>query len=156
VRPWNPWSGRQASTRPWQLATRLWADLDSPYEAALALGEADDDDALRRGLDELHRLGAMQAAAIVSRRMRERGLRGLRRGPRPATKANPAGLTPRELEVLALVAKGLRNAEIAARLVLAQKTVEHHVAAILRKLGVPTRRQAAAEAERLGLPIRSS
>ena len=72
-------------------------------------------------LEELQRLGASPAAAIVARRLRERGASGLPRGPRPATRQNPASLTARELEVLALVAEGLRNAEIAERLFLSQK-----------------------------------
>ena len=55
------------------------------------------------------------------RALRERGVRGVRRGPRATTRANPAGLTARELEVLELVAEGLRNAEIAERLVLAPR-----------------------------------
>jgi DNA-binding NarL/FixJ family response regulator len=54
--------------------------------------------------------------------------------------------------VLALLAERLRNREIAERLVLAEKTVDHHIAAILRKLGVHTRSQAIREAARLGLP----
>jgi DNA-binding NarL/FixJ family response regulator len=84
--------------------------------------------------------------------MREHGVRDVRRqGPRAATRQNPAGLTGRELEVLALVAQGLRNAEIAGRLVVSEKTVSHHVSAILRKLGVATRSQAGAEAARLGI-----
>ena len=135
----------------WARAAELWAAMGCPYEAALALGDADDDDALRRGLDELHRLGARPAASIVARRLRGRGARGLPRGPRPATRKNPANLTPRELEVLALVTKGLRNAEIAKRLVVSERTVDHHVGAILRKLGVRTRGHASAEAVRLGL-----
>jgi DNA-binding CsgD family transcriptional regulator len=94
---------------------------------------------------------APAAAAIVARRLRERGVRGVARGPTRATRRNPAGLTARELEVLALVAEGLRNSEIAGRLFLAQRTVDHHVSAILRKLGVRTRTQATAEAVRLGL-----
>ena len=116
----------------------------------MALAGADDDDVLRRALDELQRLGATPAAAIVARRLRERGVRGLPRGPRAATKENPAGLTAREVEVLALVGEGLRNAAIAERLFLSEKTVGHHVSAILRKLGVRTRGEASAEARRLG------
>jgi DNA-binding NarL/FixJ family response regulator len=100
---------------------------------------------------ELKQLGAARAAALVARRLRERGVRGLQVGPRSSTRDNPAGLTGRELEVLALVSEGLRNREIAARLFLSEKTVDHHVSAILRKLGVETRGQAAAEATRLGV-----
>ena len=87
----------------------------------------------------------------MARRLRARGATGLPRGPRPTTEGNPAGLTTREMEVLSLVAQGLRNAQIAGRLVLAAKTVDHHVSAILRKLGVQTRGQASVEAIRLGL-----
>ncbi len=135
----------------WAQAATLWAEIGCPYEAALALADADDDDALRRALAEFQRLGARPAAAIVARRLRERGARALPRGPRPATRKNPANLTARELEVLTLVAQGLRNAEIAERLFLAPKTVDHHVSAILHKLKVPTRGHASAEAVRLGL-----
>jgi DNA-binding CsgD family transcriptional regulator len=135
----------------WALAAERWRGLGLPYEAALALAEADGEEPLRRALEALQGLGARPAAAIVTRRLRERGARGLPRGPRPATRRNPAGLTPRELEVLALVAGGLRYAEIANRLVLSERTVDHHVGAILRKLGVRTRAQASAEAVRLGL-----
>lgn len=132
-------------------AAALWTEIGCPYDAALALAHAEDEDALRRSLAELERLGARPAAAIVARRLRERGARGLPRGPRPATRKNPANLTARELEVLALVAEGLRNAEIAARLFLSPKTVDHHVSSILKKLGVHTRGEASAEAVRLGV-----
>jgi DNA-binding CsgD family transcriptional regulator len=135
----------------WARAATLWAEIGCPYEAALALADADDDDALRSALAEFQRLGARPAEAIVARRLRKRGARALPRGPRPATRQNPANLTARELEVLTLLAQGLRNAEIADRLFLARKTVDSHVSAILRKLKVPTRGQASAEAVRLGL-----
>jgi DNA-binding NarL/FixJ family response regulator len=75
----------------------------------------------------------------------------VRRGPRQATAANPAGLTSREAEVLGLLAAGLSNAKIAAQLGLSDRTVDNHVSAILRKLGVRTRREAGGQAERLGL-----
>ena len=132
-------------------AAKAWAALGCPYESALAAAHADSERTQRRALDELQRLEARPAAACVARTLRERGLRGLRQGPRAATRENPAGMTARELEVLAHVAEGLRNAEIAARLFLSEKTVAHHVSAILRKLGVRTRGQAGAEAARLGL-----
>ena len=135
----------------WAGAAARWRELGCGYEAALALAGADEEDALREALDELQALAARPAAAIVARRLRELGARGLPRGPRPQTRANPAGLTARELEVLPLLADGLRNAQIASRLVVSEKTVSHHVSAILRKLDVKTRGEAAAAAVRLGL-----
>ncbi|HEX6459074.1 MAG TPA: AAA family ATPase [Thermoleophilaceae bacterium] len=132
-------------------AAHEWRELGCAYEAALALVSSGDEAALRQALDGLQRLGAHPAAAIVTRRLRELGARGLPRGPRRATRANEANLTPRELEVLGLVAEGLRNADIAARLFLSEKTVDHHVSAILRKLGARTRAEASVKAVRLGL-----
>ena len=111
----------------------------------------DDPGVARSAIEQLQQLGARPAAAIVARRLRERGIRGVPRGPRPRTRENPAGLTARELEVLPLIAEGLRNSQIAKRLIVSEKTVDHHVSAILRKLDVQTRGEAAAEAARLGL-----
>jgi DNA-binding CsgD family transcriptional regulator len=135
----------------WERAAELWRELGFPYEAALALADAPEEEPQRQGLEELQELGARPAAAIVARRLRELGVRGLPRGPRPTTRQNPAGLTAREVEILGLLAEGLRNNEIAARLVISERTVGHHVGAILRKLRVRTRTEASAEAVRLGL-----
>lgn len=131
----------------WQGAAGLWTDLGCPYEAALALGASDDEGALRQALGELERLGARPAAAAVAQRLRAL----VARGPRPSTASNPANLTAREVEVLELVAEGLRNADIAERLVVSQRTVDHHVSSILRKLGARSRAEAGVIAVRLGL-----
>ena len=133
-------------------AADLWTEIGWPYNAALALAASDDESLLRRSLEMLQGLEARPAAGIVARKLRSRGARGLPRGPRPATRRNPAQLSPRELDVLALVADGLRNAEIAERLFLSPKTVDHHVSSILGKLDVRTRAEAGAAAVKLGLP----
>lgn len=132
-------------------AARLWQEIGCPYETALALADSGTEGALREALEQLRALHARPAAAIVARRLRELGARGLPRGPRSRTRDNPAGLTDRELQVLVLVTEGLRNAQIAERLVVSEKTVGHHVSAILRKLDVSSRGEASAKASRLGL-----
>jgi DNA-binding CsgD family transcriptional regulator len=124
-------------------AAECWTALGCPYEAALALAGSGDDAAQRRALEQLHDLGAAAAAAVVARELRRRGATNLPLGP--------AQLTAREREVLALVADGLRNRDIAEHLFLSTKTVEHHVASIRAKLGARTRGEAGARAQRLGL-----
>jgi DNA-binding CsgD family transcriptional regulator/tetratricopeptide (TPR) repeat protein len=135
----------------WAQAAARWRELGCPYEEALALAESGDHGRMREAVEQLQRLGARAAAAIIARRLRKQGIRGIPRGPRAQTLGNPHGLTARELEVLPLLGGGLRNAEIAARLVVSEKTIDHHVSAILRKLAVRNRGAAAAEAARLGL-----
>jgi DNA-binding CsgD family transcriptional regulator/tetratricopeptide (TPR) repeat protein len=126
-------------------AAARWRDLGCGYKAAVALTCGGNEDELRWALAEFQRLGARSAAAIAARKLRSQGVRGLRRGPRQSTLKNPANLTTRELEILGFIAEGMADAEIAQRLFLAKRTVHHHVSAILGKLGVKTRGQAAAQ-----------
>jgi DNA-binding CsgD family transcriptional regulator/tetratricopeptide (TPR) repeat protein len=135
----------------WRAAAAAWQRLGCPYEQAVALADGDTEPDLLAALDLLERLGARPAADAVASRLRELGVRRLPRRPRRATLANPAGLTARELEVLELLGAGLRNADIAARLHIAEKTVDHHVSAILAKLGVRSRRDAARVATARGI-----
>jgi DNA-binding CsgD family transcriptional regulator/tetratricopeptide (TPR) repeat protein len=135
-------------------AAGAWQALGCPYEEASALALSDDPDHVHRAIAIYEELGAKPALVRAVGRLRALGVRDLppvRRGPRASTRAHPAGLTQREMEVLALVVAGLRNAEIAERLFLTQKTVSHHLSAIYAKLGVETRIEAAHVAARLGI-----
>ena len=134
-----------------EAAAAMWKEIGRPYEAALALADVATEAALRCSLEILTDLGARATAALVIRRLRALGARDIPRGPRPTTRGNPAELTQRELEILQLLADGLRNATIAERLFLSERTVENHVSAILRKLGARSRTEAAADGKRLGV-----
>ena len=135
----------------WEGAAAEWTRRGCPYEASLALAQTGSVVDLRHAHAELQRIGARPLATVVARELRGLGIRDLPRGPRATTRANLAELTTRELEVLALVAEGLRNADIAERLYVSRRTVDHHVSAILRKLGAGSRGEAVASAQRLGL-----
>jgi DNA-binding CsgD family transcriptional regulator/tetratricopeptide (TPR) repeat protein len=134
----------------WVAAASAYAEVGWVYDQALMLSLADDEAALAEALSIARRLGAEPLAHRVQRRMRALGLR-VRRGPQRATRANAAGLTERELEVLGLLAEGLTNAEIAERLTLSPRTAERHVSAVLGKLGAEGRVQAVRRAAGLGL-----
>jgi DNA-binding CsgD family transcriptional regulator len=132
-------------------AASLWSDLGCPYEAALALAGAAEEAQLRRAHAELRRLGAKPAERIVARRLRALGVHGIPRGPYSVARLNPAGLTAREIEVLDLLGESLGNAEIARRLVVSPRTIDHHVSRILAKLEVRTRTEAVAKARSTGI-----
>jgi DNA-binding CsgD family transcriptional regulator/tetratricopeptide (TPR) repeat protein len=135
----------------WAGAAAAWQALGCPYEAARALADSDDPAVLREALVACEQLGARPSAVALKRRLHALGARDIPRGPRPMTRANPAHLTPREAEILALIAAGGTNVEIAERLYLSPKTVEHHVSAILAKLRSHSRREAVATAREWGM-----
>jgi DNA-binding CsgD family transcriptional regulator len=134
----------------WKEAAEGWRTHGRPYEEALALS-AGDEQAQRQALEIFDRLGAVPAAARLRREMRAGGVRTVPRGPIAGTRANAAGLTRRQVQVLALVDEGLSNSEIARRLCISGKTAEHHVSAMMARLDAPTRQKAAAVARARGL-----
>jgi DNA-binding CsgD family transcriptional regulator len=134
----------------WREAAVLWAARGSPYEQAIALSEGDEA-ACREALSLFDRLGAVPAARKLRRRLRADGVRSVPSGPAAARRENSAGLTPRQLEVLELLGDGLANADIARRLGVSAKTVEHHVGAILFALEAPSRLAAVRIARDRGL-----
>ena len=133
----------------WQGAAGYWRSKGCPYEQAEALMEGDLA-ATTRALEIFQTLGAVPRVGLVRQRLRGLGARGLPRGRRASTRAHPAGLTTRECEVLGMLARGLANPQIAARLFVTRKTVEHHVSSILGKLKVSSRRAAVIRARSEG------
>ena len=148
----RPFSGPYAAmlARDWSAAADAFSELDWVYDRALMLSLVDDEAALAEAMEIARRLGAEPLTRRLTVRMRELGMR-VPKGPRRKTRENPAGLTARQLEVVELIVEGLTNAEIAERLVVSQRTAEHHVAAVLTKLGATTRREAARRASELRL-----
>jgi DNA-binding NarL/FixJ family response regulator len=134
----------------WERAAADWQQRGAPYERALALADGPQE-ALLESLAVLEQLGAGPLAAIVRQRLRDLGVRGIPRGPRASTRENPAGLTAREVQVLALLVQGHTNTELARRLHISAKTIDHHVSSILEKLEVRSRTEAVAAAFGLGI-----
>jgi DNA-binding CsgD family transcriptional regulator/tetratricopeptide (TPR) repeat protein len=149
----------ECAAEPWALllagrpgeAAAAWQRLGCPYEEAVALSHSDGPADLRGAFELFDSLGAQSASDLLVRRMRTAGVTRIPRGARATTRANPAGLTTREVDVLRLIARGLRNSEIADELVVSAKTIDHHVSSVLTKLGVSSRGAAAREAARLGV-----
>jgi DNA-binding CsgD family transcriptional regulator/tetratricopeptide (TPR) repeat protein/energy-coupling factor transporter ATP-binding protein EcfA2 len=135
----------------WEDAADAWRHADCPYEQALARTHSSDVSDLLSALTTLDALGAEPLARRVRLQLKALGVTRVPRGRIRTTRDNPAGLTERQTDVLRLLAEGLTNAEIAARLVLSVRTVDTHVGAILNKLDAKTRRDAAVRAEALGL-----
>jgi DNA-binding CsgD family transcriptional regulator len=132
-------------------AAEAWRSFGFPYEEAMSLASSRDEASLLRSLEILGGLRAEPAAAVVRRTLRDMGARSVPRGARSTTRAHPHGLTTREVEVLALIAEGLPNAEISKRLFISERTVGHHVSSVLSKVGVTSRVAAAREAVRMGM-----
>jgi DNA-binding CsgD family transcriptional regulator len=135
--------------RDWQGAADAFGAIGWTFDRAFFLSFLEHEEALVEAIGIAYELGAAPLARHVARRMRLLGLK-VPRGPRETTRANPLGLTARQLQVLELVVAGRTNAEIAAQLVVSTRTAEHHVAAVLTKLGATTRREAASRAAELG------
>lgn len=135
----------------YEVAAEVFHDMSVPYDGALALIDSGDPAVAARALDILDRLGADAVAAKLRRELRAGGRSVVPARRHTATLANPAGLTARQTEVLRLLVDGLTNAELAQRLFLSAKTVDHHVSAILNKLDVSNRRAAVCKARELGI-----
>jgi DNA-binding CsgD family transcriptional regulator len=138
-------------TGAWRDAADEFEALGRPYDMADALSAADEPEPLLEAVDILNRLGAAARAATVREQLAGMGVAHVPRGPRETTRSNPAGLTPRQTEVLSLLATDLTYQQIAERLHVSVKTVDHHVTAVRAKLAVRSREDAVAAGRRLGI-----
>ena len=134
----------------WHGAAQEWEQRGYPYEQALALMDGDEKAQLV-ALEIFERLNAHPLLEKLKQKMRMMGIRGIPRGPRPATRKNPFGLTSREMEVLAYLVEGSSNTVIATKLSLSTRTVEHHITSILQKMDVQSRIEAASLAIKINI-----
>jgi DNA-binding CsgD family transcriptional regulator/GTPase SAR1 family protein len=136
-----------SSVKKAQQAAVLWEKTGNTYAQALTLFEGDDDDK-RKAISIVQKMGAVAICEKMKFEMRASGIKSIPRGIRKSTKSNPANLTERELDVLQLLKEGLTNKEIASRLFISTKTVDHHISSIFFKLDVNSRIKAVQEAIR--------
>jgi len=129
-------------TGDWLRAGEAFEAIGWGFESALLRSLTEDAAALTRALETARALGTAPLERRIVDRLRRAGVQVPGR-PRGATRTNPAGLTERQLEVAVLLAQGSTNKEIATRLDLSVRTVEHHVEAVLDKLGARRRSEAA-------------
>jgi DNA-binding CsgD family transcriptional regulator/tetratricopeptide (TPR) repeat protein len=144
----TPESFRLLVAGDWAEAAAWWEDHGVPYERAVAQSHGDPKAQLA-ALDTLDELGAGPLGARIRNSLHEAGVTGVPRGPQKATRDSPLGLTARQTDVLALLVEDLTNAEIADRLFISTRTVDHHVSAILTKLGANSRSEAAEKARQV-------
>jgi len=136
----HPYSLQQAGR--WSDAALAWERAGYPYESAAALAQTGEQADALAALSVLDGLGADPLATCIRQTLRASGTTRVPRGPQPATRANSYGLTARQAQVAELLAERLSNAQIAARLVISERTADHHVAAVLDKLHVRRRADA--------------
>jgi DNA-binding CsgD family transcriptional regulator len=131
-------------------AAEWWHEARCPFEEAVALTCPGEPDACVERWTCSSRSVLFRRCRWSGGRLRQAGQHAVPHGPRPATRAHPDGLTDRG-EVLTLLCDGLPNAAIARRLFISERTMHHHVSAILRKLGVRSRADVASATDRLGV-----
>ena len=131
-------------------AADIWEKLGCIYKQALLLFEGNEADK-RKAMGIAQKLGADVIFEKMKQLMRANGIKNVPRGISKVTRSNSAFLTGRELNVLPLLKEGLKNREIAERLYISPKTVDHHISSILFKLDVNSRTLAVLKATDMGI-----